>query len=681
MKRTTKQKKEAASRARQGCAAKRQVEVQANSNQPDPTECTTWEGGLECHCDDCIGGWGNDDFNSDVGDDADDEDLDLVEINENREGVDLDGEHILEVLREQCAVLEELNEPPTPTSNPNPNSNSESLQLVQSVNPGSNHIDPENLDSPTDLESEQICFGYLSDEESIISVNSDVNSDYDTLTTDTMNLSHPNPPNPLPPTPHSQASTAPTSMTLRPVPENYGVRPPPQKRRRLLEIPARTAKVEARKKQLDDRMRALRDIDKLVLSKRDLFDTGKNGLQARRARAVRACLHMVVKNHRNLIEASERAAETERFAASWGGRCVRQWTATWIQSRTLPTSRRGCHRKVFSLLDDPAICTELRSFLRSQKWSMNPAKLADLTKNKLMPAEAQKYLQHVVSVEMPRGLQKYLEVSLFPRIQVKVTRGISIRTAQRWLNKEGFKFTAHKKALFYDRHEWEDVVHYRQKEFIPLMKEYGRRLVSYSAEDPNVESTPELEPGVRKLVLVAHDEMTAQSNDGQKMSWVFKGEQPLKKKGAGRGLHQSDVICSTVGWLSKASQTLEYGKNYDGYWTGAQFATQLKEKIIPAFKKAHPPSEYQALIMVDNSQGHSAYSEDALLTTRMNLRPGGKQAKLQNGWYIKDGQRIDQEMVFPPTHPMYPNEAKEMRQVLVERGLWKDGLGFSQGGP
>jgi hypothetical protein len=28
--------------------------------------------------------------------------------------------------------------------------------------------------------------------------------------------------------------------------------------------------------------------------------------------------------------------------------------------------------------------------------------------------------------------------------------------------------------------------------------------------------------------------------------------------------------------------------------------------------------------MVDNSQGHSAYSEDALLTTRMNVNPGGK---------------------------------------------------------
>ena len=52
-------------------------------------------------------------------------------------------------------------------------------------------------------------------------------------------------------------------------------------------------------------------------------------------------------------------------------------------------------------------------------------------------------------------------------------------------------------------------------------------------------------------------------------------EQPLKKKGPGQGLHQSDAICSTVGWLCEASQTLEYGKNYDGYWNGELFVKQV----------------------------------------------------------------------------------------------------------
>ena len=79
-----------------------------------------------------------------------------------------------------------------------------------------------------------------------------------------------------------------------------------------------------------------------------------------------------------------------------------------------------------------------------------------------------------------------------------------------------------------------------------------------------------------RLVLMLHDEPITQANDGKKMSWVHKKEHMLKKKGAGRGIHQSDVICSTVGWLKAASQSLEYGKNYDGYWNGELFVKQVR---------------------------------------------------------------------------------------------------------
>ena len=79
----------------------------------------------------------------------------------------------------------------------------------------------------------------------------------------------------------------------------------------------------------------------------------------------------------------------------------------------------------------------------------------------------------------------------------------------------------------------------------------------------------------RPLVLCSHDESTYQANDSPEKSWVLGNEHRLCKKGVGRGLHQSDVICSTVGWLADASQTLEYGKNYDGYWTGELFVKQV----------------------------------------------------------------------------------------------------------
>lgn len=65
------------------------------------------------------------------------------------------------------------------------------------------------------------------------------------------------------------------------------------------------------------------------------------------------------------------------------------------------------------------------------------------------------------------------------------------------------------------------------------------------------------------------------------------------------------------------------------------YNTQLREKIIPAFKQLHGP-DYQALIMVDNSQGHSAWPKDALQAQNMNLNPGGKVPYIQNGWFMQD---------------------------------------------
>ena len=95
---------------------------------------------------------------------------------------------------------------------------------------------------------------------------------------------------------------------------------------------------------------------------------------------------------------------------------------------------------------------------------------------------------------------------------------------------------------------------------------------------------------------------------------------------------------------------------------------QLTEKTIPVFENVHGPG-YQALIMVDNSQGHSAYAADALLVSRMNMKPGGKQACLRDGWYMQNGQKVIQQMTFPNDHAEYPGQPKGIKQVLTECGL------------
>ena len=54
-----------------------------------------------------------------------------------------------------------------------------------------------------------------------------------------------------------------------------------------------------------------------------------------------------------------------------------------------------------------------------------------------------------------------MDLKLFPQIHLKVGHGISLAIACCWLHSEGFKYTTHKKGLYFDGHHWPDVVEYQ----------------------------------------------------------------------------------------------------------------------------------------------------------------------------------------------------------------------------
>ncbi|KAJ7648920.1 hypothetical protein B0H17DRAFT_958733, partial [Mycena rosella] len=241
-----------------------------------------------------------------------------------------------------------------------------------------------------------------------------------------------------------------------------------------------------------------------------------------------------------------------------GSRLTRCWTAVWVKKRDLPESDRGRHAKTWSLLNDPEIKEELTAYLRSNKWSMNPEKFVEYSKAKLVTDEMKQSIQNAVNKEMPRGLKKYLE---------------------------GFEYTEVKKGLFYDGHECSDNVDYRQNQFLPTFDALWPYLVEYQlGKLYKLVEKPPPPPGQFWLVLTAHDEMTAQANNGQKAVWIMKGEKPIRKKGVSRGVHRSDIICSTFGHVVEAGQGIEYGKNYDSYWDGAQFIKQVWVINFPTLK-------------------------------------------------------------------------------------------------
>src|SRR5882762_4330127 len=99
---------------------------------------------------------------------------------------------------------------------------------------------------------------------------------------------------------------------------------------------------------------------------------------------------------------------------------------------------QGQHAKISSLWDDLTVAAELRTYVRSKKWAMDPTKLTQFSKDQLIPSAADKYLHHLIHEEMPRSLKRYMELELFPWIQLKVGWGISLSTAHCWLHKEGF---------------------------------------------------------------------------------------------------------------------------------------------------------------------------------------------------------------------------------------------------
>eukprot|EP00733_Pompholyxophrys_punicea_P002261 Pompholyxophrys_punicea_v1_NODE_1634_length_609_cov_1.922801.p1 type:complete len:108 gc:universal NODE_1634_length_609_cov_1.922801:333-10(-) len=91
---------------------------------------------------------------------------------------------------------------------------------------------------------------------------------------------------------------------------------------------------------------------------------------------------------------------------------------------------------------------------------------------------------------------------------------------------------------------------------------------------------------------------------------------------------------------AKARVVFNYGKNREGYWGNAHFTEQLKNAV--AMHKFLFPN-IQAVFVLDNSSGHLAFSEDALVASHMNLHPGGKQPSLRDTVWKGVPQTIGQK--------------------------------------
>lgn len=92
----------------------------------------------------------------------------------------------------------------------------------------------------------------------------------------------------------------------------------------------------------------------------------------------------------------------------------------------------------------------------------------------------------------------------------------------------------------------------------------------------------------------------------------------------------------------------------------------MVNKALPIAEALYPG--YSLLFLFDNATSHSVYADNALCTGGMNKGSGGKQVWLRNGWFEREGIRIEQPMSYQEANGS--QFQKEIQWVLEERGLW-----------
>ena len=260
-------------------------------------------------------------------------------------------------------------------------------------------------------------------------------------------------------------------------------------------------------------------------------------------------------------------------------------------------------------------------------------------------------------------------------------RTITPGTARRWLHDLGFSPTLYRKGLYFDGHERADVVEYRRIYLQKLEVLQISHLPPPSCSGGHTKEAIGSSTAQKRLVLLYHDESCFHANEGQQWQWTEVDKLALRPKSQGRGLMVSDFIDEHCGFLRLSAEEYEitklaqpdlpaaarvlfkFGAQGDGYWNSEHFIAQVKVALkIAEFK--YPSSDNYLVFLFDQSSGHCAYAEDALIAHKMNVSNGGKQPFMKET--IWDAR--PQKMVTST------GLQKGLKSVLEERGVNVKGM-------
>ena len=144
-----------------------------------------------------------------------------------------------------------------------------------------------------------------------------------------------------------------------------------------------------------------------------------------------------------------------------------------------------------------------------------------LLHNEQVQIASRTYLSSIEKGEVtPKLFRRALNEQILPMLGYQLKKGLSERTARRWLVKLGWRRTKLKKGVYMDGHERPDVVKYRQDDFLPKMASYERFMVQWIMEDTQtVRKDPELGPGEKRIIPLFQDESSLHAGEYKTNVW------------------------------------------------------------------------------------------------------------------------------------------------------------------
>ncbi|CAG8811727.1 24145_t:CDS:2, partial [Cetraspora pellucida] len=172
-------------------------------------------------------------------------------------------------------------------------------------------------------------------------------------------------------------------------------------------------------------------------------------------------------------------------------------------------------------------------------------------------------------------------------------------------------------------------------------------------------------------IWVTHNKTTFYVYNRPHSVWGSEGEQPLRKKRLGAAMHISDFLTETIGSLKDDQEEARVMMNSE------KLLEQVKW-VVNIFEQTHLGCV--GVFAFDNIISHKAFSENALVASKMNLGPGGLAPKMHETMWNSSRQSMiieNDHFIYDKKKKTYVNlhgQPKGIQWVLNERGLCQDGM-------